>query len=210
MPESILFELQKLQDTVAPMHFDHVLQIIESELEGPVDEVFEWLDPAVLGSASIGQVHRGILRSGEVVAVKVQRPEAQNRVEADLQIMREFAAFLDRRFGQRIFVDVQELVAEFEGVIRRELDYATEAGNSRRFAVNFADTPVVIPGVYLEFSTSPDVDPGIHRGDPFSRHTAAAAGSKRAAAGGNDGGQMRSSRWPSRMVFFTETRIRGT
>lgn len=154
LPEGILFELRKLQDTVAPMPFEGVLQIVESELERPVDEVFGWLDPAVLGSASIGQVHRGTLRSGEAVAVKVQRPEAPARVEADLQIMREFAAFLDRRFGQRIFVDVPELVAEFEGVIRRELDYTTEAGNARRFAANFTGTPVVIPGVYLEFSSA--------------------------------------------------------
>jgi ubiquinone biosynthesis protein len=68
--------------------------------------------------------------------------------------MREFASFLDRRFGRRIFVDVRGLVAEFETVIRRELDYRAEAANARRFAANFADTPVVIPEVYLELSTS--------------------------------------------------------
>ncbi|MGB3633087.1 MAG: AarF/ABC1/UbiB kinase family protein [Rubrobacteraceae bacterium] len=154
MPEGVLTELQKLQDTVAPMSFEMARTIIETELGRPVDEVFERLDPVVLGSASIGQVHRAVLRGGETVAVKVQRPEAQERVESDLELMREFAKFLEKRFGRRIFIDVPGLVAEFEGVIRRELDYATEAENARRFAVNFADTAVVVPKVYLEHSTS--------------------------------------------------------
>lgn len=153
LPESVLFELQKLQDTVAPMPFESVRGIVERELKRPVNEVFARLDPNVLGSASIGQVHRAELHGGEVVAVKVQRPEARGRVEADLELMREFAGFLDRRFGRRIFIDVPELVAEFESVIRRELDYATEAENARRFAINFSGTPVVIPQVYLEYTT---------------------------------------------------------
>ena len=154
MPEGVLTELQKLQDTVAPMPFETARTIIERELGKPADEVFERLDPVVLGSASIGQVHRAVLRSGEAVAVKVQRPEAQERVESDLELMKDFANFLDRRFGRRIFVDVPGLVAEFDGVIRRELDYATEAENARRFAVNFTETNVVIPKVYLDHSTS--------------------------------------------------------
>ncbi len=154
MPEGVLTELQKLQDTVAPMPFDRVREIVERELGKPVNEVFARLDPVVLGSASIGQVHRAVLHTGEAVAVKVQRPEARERVEADLELMREFAAFLDRRFGRRIFVDVPGLVAEFEGVIRRELNYATEAENARRFGINFAETAVTIPKIYLENTTS--------------------------------------------------------
>ena len=154
LPEGMLFELQKLQDTVRPMPSGTAQAIIEEELGAPVDRVFESFDPIPLGSASIGQVHRATLRDGEVVAIKVQRPEAQGRVESDLDLMREFADFLDRRFGRRIFVDVRGLVAEFETVIRRELDYTAEAANARRFAANFAGTPVVIPAVYLELSTS--------------------------------------------------------
>lgn len=154
LPESVVFELQKLQDTVAPMPFGTAKEIIELELGTPVEEIFASLDPVVLGSASIGQVYRAELKGGERVAVKVQRPEAPGRVESDLELMREFANFLDRRFGNRIFVDVPGLVAEFEGVIRRELDYKTEAENARRFAINFTGTPVVIPAVYLDHSTS--------------------------------------------------------
>ena len=154
LPEGVLFELQKLQDTAKPMPSGVAQTIIERELGASVEEVFASFDAVPLGSASIGQVHRAVLRGGEIVAVKVQRPEAPGRVESDLELMREFADFLDRRFGQRILVDVRGLVAEFETVIRRELDYTAEAAHARRFAVNFAGTPVVIPSVYLELSTS--------------------------------------------------------
>ncbi|HEU4494540.1 MAG TPA: AarF/ABC1/UbiB kinase family protein [Rubrobacteraceae bacterium] len=154
LPEGVLSELQKLQDTVRPMPAGAAQAIVNRELGAPVEEVFTHFDPDPLGSASIGQVHRAVLRGGQVVAVKVQRPEAPGRVEADLELMREFADFLDRRFGSRLFIDVRGLVAEFETVIRRELDYTAEAENARRFAANFAGTPVVIPTVYLEYSTS--------------------------------------------------------
>src|SRR3712207_5967170 len=154
LPEGVLFELQKLQDTAKPMQATVAQSIIERELGAPVEEVFASFDPVPLGSASIGQVHRAVLQSGEVVAIKVQRPEAPGRVESDLELMREFADFLDRRFGQRILVDVRSLVAEFETVIRRELDYTAEAASARRFAADFAGTQVVIPRVYLELSTS--------------------------------------------------------
>ena len=154
LPESVLSELRKLQDTVRPIPAGAAQLIVERELGAPLEEVFETFDPEPEGAASIGQVHRAVLRGGDVVAVKVQRPEAPGRVESDLELMRDFAGFLDRRFGSRIFIDVRGLVAEFETVIRRELDYTAEAANARRFAINFADTPVVIPRVYLERSTS--------------------------------------------------------
>jgi ubiquinone biosynthesis protein len=153
LPEDILTELQKLQDTATPMPAGVAQEIIEGELGAPVDEVFRSFNPVPLGSASIGQVHRAVLRSGEIVAVKVQRPEAPARVGGDLELMRDFAALLDRRFGRRLFIDVRGLVAEFEVVIRRELDYTTEAENARRFYANFAGTPVIIPEVYLDLST---------------------------------------------------------
>jgi ubiquinone biosynthesis protein len=153
LPEGVLSELQKLQDTAKPMPAGVAQGIIERELGAPVDEVFASFDPVPLGSASIGQVHRAVLRGGETVAVKVQRPEAPGRVAGDLKLMRDFAALLDRRFGRRLFVDVGGLVAEFEVVIRRELDFSAEAENARRFAANFADTRVVIPAVFLDLST---------------------------------------------------------
>ncbi|ABG04301.1 2-octaprenylphenol hydroxylase [Rubrobacter xylanophilus DSM 9941] len=154
LPESVLAELRKLQDTVAPMPPGAAQAIVERELGAPVERLFESFDPEPLGSASIGQVHRAVLRDGRVVAVKVQRPEARPRVESDLELMRELAAFIDRRFGERIFVDVPGLVAEFEGVIRRELDYTAEAENARRFRANFAGSRVRIPAVHTDLSTS--------------------------------------------------------
>ena len=153
IPESILSELQKLQDTAAPIPLEVAQAVIERELGLPTEKLFAEFDPVPLGSASIGQVYEARLRGGEAVAVKVQRPEAQRRVAADLALMKDFAALLDARFGDRIFIDVPGLVAEFEGVIRRELDYHAEAQNARRFAINFTGTPVKIPKIYTELST---------------------------------------------------------
>ena len=153
IPESILSELQKLQNTAAPIPLEQAQRVIEEELGVPVEKLFAAFDPVQLGSASIGQVYRARLRSGEAVAVKVQRPGARGRVEADLALMRDLAALLDARFGHRILIDVPGLVAEFEGVILRELDYGAEAQNTRRFAHNFAGTRVKVPAIYLELST---------------------------------------------------------
>ncbi len=152
IPEGILVELQKLQDTVVPIPLETARAVIEGELGLPAGKLFAEFDPVPLGSASIGQVYRARLHEGDVVAVKVQRPEAQSRVEADLALMRDFASLLDARFGDRIFIDVTELVAEFEGVIRRELDYEAEARNARRFAANFEGTPVKIPQIHTDLS----------------------------------------------------------
>ena len=153
LPESVLSELQKLQDTVAPIPLAVAQGVIERELGAPVGELFASFDEVPLGSASIGQVYRAYLKDGKEVAVKVQRPEAWGRVEADLALMRDLAALLNARFGERLFIDVSELVAEFEGVVRRELDYEAEAQNARRFGHNFAGTQVKIPEVYRELST---------------------------------------------------------
>jgi ubiquinone biosynthesis protein len=153
IPESILSELQKLQNTAAPIPLEQAQRVIEEDLGVPVEKLFAAFDPVQLGSASIGQVYRARLRSGEAVAVKVQRPGARGRVEADLALMRDLAALLDARFGDRILIDVPGLVAEFEGVILRELDYGAEAQNARRFAHNFAGTHVKVPAIYLDLST---------------------------------------------------------
>jgi ubiquinone biosynthesis protein len=153
IPESILSELQKLQNTAAPIPLEQAQRVIEEELGVPVEKLFAAFDPVQLGSASIGQVYRARLRSGEAVAVKVQRPGARGRVEADLALMRDLARLLDARFGDRILIDVPGLVAEFESVIRRELDYGAEAQNARRFAQNFAGTHVKVPAIYLDLST---------------------------------------------------------
>jgi ubiquinone biosynthesis protein len=153
IPESILSELQKLQNTAAPIPLEQAQRVIEEDLGVPVEKLFAAFDPVQLGSASIGQVYRARLRTGEAVAVKVQRPGARGRVEADLALMRDLAALLDARFGDRILIDVPGLVAEFEGVILRELDYGAEAQNARRFAHNFAGTHVKVPAIYLDLST---------------------------------------------------------
>lgn len=153
LPEGAVAELKKLQDTASPLPFEEVRGVIEGELGAPVGEVFREFDSREMAAASIGQVYEAVLHGGERVAVKVRRPGAEERVESDLVLMKDFAGFLDRRFGNRLFIDVRGLVEEFEGVIRRELDYKVEAENARRFYANFEGLEVVIPRVYTELST---------------------------------------------------------
>ncbi len=111
IPSEVLVELQKLQNRVAPIPLEVAQAVIEEELGVPVGKLYAHFDPVPLGSASIGQVYKAQLHGGEVVAVKVQRPEARRRVEADLTLMKDLAALLDARFGDRIFIDVPALVA---------------------------------------------------------------------------------------------------
>jgi len=169
LPEGVLVELQKLQSTVSPMPVGTAQAVIARELGAPVEELFAAFNGEALGSASIGQVHRARLRTGEAVAVKVQRPEAARRVTADLQLMRDLANLIGARFGDRILIDIPGLVAEFEGVILRELDFEAEAQNARRFAANFAETPVKIPAVYTDLSTKRVLTMEFIEGDRFYR-----------------------------------------
>lgn len=167
LPEGVLAELQKLQSTAAPIPLEEARAVIEAELGMPAEKVFARFDPEVLGSASIGQVYRARLHTGEEVAVKVQRPEARRRVEGDLRLMRDLAALIDSRFGSRTLIDLSGVVAEFEGVILRELDYEAEAQNARRFAANFADHPVRVPAVHTDLSTGRVLTMEFVRGERF-------------------------------------------
>ena len=93
-PAELVEEFRKCRDQVAPEPFDDVLGVIEEELGRPVDEVFSQLEPQPLAAASIAQVHRARLRSGEDVVVKVQRPSVSHLVRQDLRVMAWLAPFM--------------------------------------------------------------------------------------------------------------------
>src|ERR687898_578413 len=88
LPQGVLSELEKLQDTATPMPVGVAQEIIEGELGAPLDDLFASFDPVPLGSASIGQVHRAVLRGGGTVAGKVQRPKGPPRGGGGPQLMR--------------------------------------------------------------------------------------------------------------------------
>jgi ubiquinone biosynthesis protein len=155
VPVDFIEELSKLQDRVPPYPFEDLRRIVERELGGALEEVFQRLAETPLASASIGQVHRGRLHSGEEVAVKVRRPGIGKLIEVDLEIMLHLATLMERHIAELAPHRPVTIVEEFAGTLEKELDYSLEAANMRRFAKDFEDNPAVhIPEVYREYSTT--------------------------------------------------------
>ena len=155
VPPEYTAELARLQDNVAALPFDAVEAVIDAELRQPWREVFAELEREPLGSASIGQVHRARLHSGEQVVVKVQRPGIKAKVQTDLDILHRFAALLEHQAEEvRVWRPVA-LVEQLQRDLLRELDYLVEAGHLRRFAEQFRGEPgLYVPRAFPEFSTS--------------------------------------------------------
>lgn len=154
LPESITNELAELQDEVPPESFEAVRPTVESELGGRLDELFDWMDPEPLAAASLGQVHRARLSSGEAVVVKVQRADIRALVEVDLSALKRVIGWLKRYRPVRRRVDLDALYQEFSRTLWEELDYVAEAANARRFGEMFAeDAGVRIPWVDDAHST---------------------------------------------------------
>lgn len=154
LPPDLVKEFEKLQDQVAPFEFQAVARIIETELGEPVDEIFASFEPECLAAASIGQVHRATLHSGQVVAVKVQRPGIEANIQTDLEILADFAQLAERRLDWASHYALSEVVDEFSRALRGELDYTVEARNAERIRRRFEkDDTVVIPGVLWELTT---------------------------------------------------------
>ena len=147
-------EFARLQDKVAPVDFDALRDIIEEELKKPLDLLFQSIDPHPLATASIGQVHRAILHSGDEVAVKIQRPDIEKTVEIDLEIMLHLATLAERHIEELAFHQPVKIVEEFARSIEREMDYQIEASSMERVAAQFIGSRAVyVPKVYRDFST---------------------------------------------------------
>ncbi|HGJ67278.1 TPA: AarF/ABC1/UbiB kinase family protein [bacterium] len=155
VPHDIFIELQKLQDQVPPVPSDKIKSEIESELKMSLDDIFVEFDNIPLASASIGQVHKARLKTGEKVAVKIQRPDLKKIVEDDLNILNTAAVLAERHIPEIRIYNPVDFVREFAKALRNELDYSLEARNMERFSHNFADDKsVYIPKVYWQFCTN--------------------------------------------------------
>jgi ubiquinone biosynthesis protein len=154
VPADIFHELQKLQDQVPPVAAEEIMSEIELELKSRVNAIFEHFDETPVAAASIGQVHRARLKTGEEVVVKVQRPNIRRVIDEDIGILRTLAGLAERHLADAELYNPVEAVDEFAKLIRQELDYTLEGRNMERFAHNFADDDTVyIPRVYWELTT---------------------------------------------------------
>lgn len=147
-------ELKKLQSSAEPFSDAVALRIIENELRAKVEDIFEEFDHNCLASASIGQVYKARLHTGEDVIVKVRRPNIDQKIKLDLYLMRYLAANLAQNYPEMAAINVVGVVDDFGQSIVAELDYFNESGNMLRFADMFADSDTVhIPKVYMEYTT---------------------------------------------------------
>ncbi len=155
LPEEALAVISALQDEVPPAPFSHVVSVIESELGKPVEEVFSVLERKAAAAASLGQVHKAVLaRTGQTVAVKVQRPNIDRLVRSDLSTIRFVIWVINRFVDTSKFIDLRAVYREFKRTVYEEIDYITEAANAKRFRDMFKDDPTIyIPNVHEEYTT---------------------------------------------------------
>jgi ubiquinone biosynthesis protein len=148
IPPEYIAELEKLQNRVAPLPTEVIKNIIQTDMKKPLSEIFTSFEDQPLAAASLAQVHRATI-DGKTVAVKVQRPNITEIIDADLDIMQTLAQLMERYLRWSYFLNPVALVKEFSHNIRRELDFRIEADNMRLYARNLSGTEWVhVPEVY--------------------------------------------------------------
>lgn len=154
LPIEYVDELSVLQDRVPAFPTQQAMEIIEEELNRPVKEIFAQIGETPVASASLGQVYRATLHTGEEVAVKVQRPNLAEMVAFDLELLRWIGRFLARHPRLLPGTDWLGAVDEFERVIYEEMDYRREAANSEEFKYNFREwRDIHVPRIFRNYST---------------------------------------------------------
>ncbi len=148
-------QMSKLQSNVAPFSFETAEKIIQRELGAPIDQLYATFHKEPLAAASTAQVHRATLPDGQEVVVKVQRPDIDITVRADLNVVRDLTLDLEKRFGWARNSDIHAITNEYADNILREIDYTNEAFNGRMLAKNMQVFPEVhVPAIYPELSTA--------------------------------------------------------
>jgi predicted unusual protein kinase regulating ubiquinone biosynthesis (AarF/ABC1/UbiB family) len=154
LPVEYIQELSKLQDEVPPFPVEQARAIIETELNSRIDEIFETIDWSPVAAASLAQVYRARLVTGQAVAVKVQRPGLKGLIEFDLAVLRRAVRWLERYPNLIRGVEWQPTLDAFRTTVLEEMDYEQEARNAEVFRKNFSRwNEVYVPHIYHVFST---------------------------------------------------------
>lgn len=152
--EKIATEFEKLQDDNPAISYEEVKTIVESELNGNIDDLFAEFSRESLATASIGQVHEAKLHTGEKVAVKVQKAGIADTIDTDLIIMKKLAEKLHNNDELRKF-NIPGIMDAFDHSIHIEIDYINELINMKQMERNFADDDTIhIPVAYSQYCTS--------------------------------------------------------
>jgi ubiquinone biosynthesis protein len=154
LPPEYIAELSKLLDTANPVDSEAIAAQVERELGQKLEECFAEFSPSPVASASIGQVHRARLLSGEPAMVKVQRPGAEATVQADLDLLMGQASFLQRHSRLARDYQIAEIIEELAYTLQCELDYTFEGRNADHLRHNLrGDSDARIPHVYWNLTT---------------------------------------------------------
>jgi predicted unusual protein kinase regulating ubiquinone biosynthesis (AarF/ABC1/UbiB family) len=152
VPPLYLEELSRLQDQLPPFSNELAFQFIKEELGDSPDQIYAELSAMPIAAASLGQVYKGKLKSGETVAVKVQRPGLAEQITLDLYILRQLAAWVSQNV-KRIRSDLVGIMDEFGTRIFEEMDYAHEGQNAERFAQLYGHLPdIYVPRIYWQYT----------------------------------------------------------
>ena len=150
VPPLLLEELAQLQDQLPGFDSALAMACIEEDLGAPIHEIYAQLDAEPISAASLGQVHKGLLKTGDKVAVKVQRPGLREQITLDLYIVRNIAAWLNQNVGL-IRSDLVALIDELGKRVFEEMDYFNEASNAEKFAQLHAHNPrIAVPRIHHE------------------------------------------------------------
>ncbi|MEG2246188.1 MAG: AarF/UbiB family protein [Peptostreptococcaceae bacterium] len=153
LDQNIIDELVKLRDNVEVFDTDIAMKILKEELNVPINDIFLEFNHTPIAAASLGQVYEATLKSGDSVIVKIQRPNMENIIKSDIEILKAIAGAI-KDFNKDLNVDIQSIIEDFETQLLRELDYNFEAINGLKFQNMFADTSeVYIPKVFMEYTT---------------------------------------------------------
>ena len=150
VPPVLLEELSQLQDQLPGFDSDLAMACIEEDLEATIEEIYEQLEKEPISAASLGQVHKGVLKGGQKVAVKVQRPGLREQITLDLYIVRNIAGWLKRNV-RLIRSDLVALIDELGRRVFEEMDYINEASNAEQFRILHTDNKrIAVPQIYRE------------------------------------------------------------
>ncbi len=138
LPADLIRELEKLQDSVPPLPGILAIEVLEKELGKKTTELYATFEQEAFASASMAQVHKATLKTGENVVVKIQRPGIQEVIQSDMKVMYYLAELFSRRIPSLKSFDPVGLVRNFEDSITKELDFIRESVNIQRFHNNFS------------------------------------------------------------------------
>lgn len=154
LPLELIEELSGLQDRVQPLEWKKIRESLREEIGQDVKQVFRELDEEAAASASIAQVHRAVLRSGEEVAIKIQRPGIRKTIETDLEILAYVARLAERYLPASRYLGPTGLVKEFRKHLTRELDFSRERQNMERFRSSYRNRRgLIVPRTYPKHCT---------------------------------------------------------